>query len=217
MRHGSDPKEALGEPAVGGRVVASLELNFGPAAPLEVGGAPARATPLTGLVLEYEHLRCTFNEKGEILSLIRKADGRRWVGDEQRGNWLSLYVDRPVDRDAWDVDRPYREERVGTTEAVGLGTVWAGPARSVPEFNFKVDSSKLRQRAVLTADSPRIDFEIEIDWVEQPKMMRVGLETPLQRGCLRSSVNTASWITRRTGTTATKRASSRCPASDGRP
>lgn len=171
-----------------GRVAASLVLNPGPGPALELAAEVPEVTSLTEPVLENAHLRCVFNANGEIESLIHKADGREWARDGRRGNQLRLYVDRPVDWDAWDVDRFYREECVGSAEAAGEWTGWTGPARSVLEFNLKVGGSTLRQRCVLAADSPRIDFETVVDWSERHKMLRVGFETPLQRGQLRTSV-----------------------------
>lgn len=172
-----------------GSRVAAVELAPLAGANLNPTGAAPGTEPLREPILENGKVRAVFGENGQLLSLVDKESGRDWMAPAEPGNLLSLYVDRPVDWDAWDVDRFYREERVAVAEAAGDWTGWTGPARSVLEFRLRVGGSTIRQRCILAADSPRVDFETEVDWSERHKMLRVGFPAALRAGArLRSSV-----------------------------
>ena len=144
-----------------------------------VGAAPASAvTPLSSPVLENSFLRCVFNEAGELVSVVEKRTGRECCVPGRPGNQLSLYVDRPIDWDAWDIDPLYRQERVATAAAASPWTGWTGPVRSVLEFRLRIGRSDIIQRCSLAADAAQVEFETEVVWSERHKMLRAGFPSP---------------------------------------
>jgi alpha-mannosidase len=162
-----------------GRVITQVTLPalcFTPLVTSAVAAEPVRT--LLEPVLENEHLRCAFNAAGELVSVFDKHAGRECFAPGAPGNRLSLYVDRPIDWDAWDIDPLYRQECVATAESAGPWLGWAGPARSVLVFTLRIGGSTLTQRCVLAADARRVDFETEVVWSERHKMLRVGFAYP---------------------------------------
>ena len=137
--------------------------------------APA-ATKLTEPVLENSLLRCRFDNNGKLVSVFDKQLGREMLPPGGSGNRLSLYVDRPVDWDAWDVDHFYQQEFVGVAAAAAPWRGWSGSARSVLEFSLGVGGSDITQRCILEADSRRIDFETVVNWRERHRFLRVGFD-----------------------------------------
>ena len=137
--------------------------------------APA-ATKLTEPVLENSLLRCRFDNNGKLVSVFDKQLGREMLPPGGSGNRLSLYVDRPVDWDAWDVDHFYQQEFVGVAAAAAPWRGWSGSARSVLEFSLGVGESDITQRCILEADSRRIDFETVVNWRERHRFLRVGFD-----------------------------------------
>lgn len=135
---------------------------------------PAAVSALKDPILENEWLRCVFSENGGLLSVWDKLEGREFVPPGRPGNQLALYVDRPIEWDAWDIDHFYRDELVETARPSAAWQGWSGPARSVIVFTLQIGSSQITQRCVLAADSRRIDFETRIHWSERHRMLRVG-------------------------------------------
>lgn len=139
--------------------------------------APAPAvTPLTEPMLENSLLRCRFEANGKLVSVFSKRLGREMLPPGGSGNRLSLYVDRPIDWDAWDVDHFYQQELLASAHAVAPWRGWSGEARSVMEFSLAVGSSTLTQRCILETGSDRIDFETVVDWRERHRMLRAGFD-----------------------------------------
>jgi alpha-mannosidase len=137
-------------------------------------GKPDAVSALKDPILENEWLRCVFGEDGGLLSVWDKLEGREFVPSGRPGNQLALYVDRPIEWDAWDIDHFYRDELVETARPAAGWQGWSGPARSVIVFTLQIGSSQITQRCVLAAGSRRIDFETRIHWSERHRMLRVG-------------------------------------------
>ena len=140
----------------------------------------AATTPLAEPVLENALLRCRFDGDGKLVSFFDKQLGREMLPEGGSGNRLSLYVDRPIDWDAWDVDHFYQQERVATATATAPWHGWSGPARSVLEFSLKIGGSTITQRCILEAGAPRVDFETVVNWQERHRFLRVGFDARVQ-------------------------------------
>lgn len=161
-----------------GRSVAAVSLSPLCFSSFTHGGTAVAVKPLATPVLENAHLRCVFSEAGELISVTDRKSGREWSVPGMPGNQFSLYVDRPIDWDAWDIDPLYRQERVATAEPRGKWSGWTGPVRSVLEFRLVIGQSEINQRCILAADSIQVEFETEVVWTERHKMLRVGFRSP---------------------------------------
>lgn len=167
---------ALAQTEPDGAVVSLVTVpSLGFASLTQDAAAPA-AIKLAEPVLENSLLRCRFDNNGKLVSVFDKQLGREMLPEGGSGNRLSLYVDRPVDWDAWDVDHFYQQECVGVATAAAPWRGWSGPARSVLEFSLGVGGSDITQRCILEADSRRIDFETVVNWRERHRFLRVGFD-----------------------------------------
>jgi alpha-mannosidase len=171
---------ALSQTEPDSRVVSLVTVPpLGFASLIQDAAAPA-AIKIAEPVLENSLLRCRFDNNGKLISVFDKQLGREMLPEGGSGNRLSLYVDRPVDWDAWDVDHFYQQECVGVAVAAAPWRGWSGPARSVLEFSLGVGGSDITQRCILEADSRRIDFETVVNWRERHRFLRVGFDADVR-------------------------------------
>ena len=139
-------------------------------------------------VLENEVLRCEFNPDATIKSMVDKRTHRQVLREGQSGNCLSLYVDRPIDWDAWDIDPMYRNEKLEQAHSVADWTGWKGCARSVLIFKLRIGSSTLVQKISLAAQASQIEFETDIEWNERHRMLRVGFDADVHQAVARCEI-----------------------------
>ncbi len=129
----------------------------------------AKTIPLKKLVLENELIRYEFSKDGQLTSAYDKIIGFEILSAP--GNVLSLYKDRPLTYDAWDIEIYYKRDYSGSPECVSVAGT-SGAAFSMLEFVYKTEKSELRQKAVLRPGSRRLDFITHADWREHRVMLR---------------------------------------------
>ena len=122
----------------------------------------------------------TIDEAGRVIRLWREGDARDACGRDETGrpralNQLVLYDDRPRAWDAWDIDAEYVEHaRPITSPAERRRVIESGPLRGVIEVARSLgDASRIVQRFVLDAGSPRLDIHTRVEWHEQRTLLRV--------------------------------------------
>ena len=143
-------------------------------------GSTVRAEP--GL-LENDFVRVTFDDAGEITSLIHKIASeddseiveREVIAPGQTANALVLFEDKPLDYDAWDIDiyyqdKPYPVREIGTVDSITV--IENGPVRAGIEIKRRFLKSSLTQRVYLYAHSPRVEFDTEADWQERQMLLK---------------------------------------------
>jgi len=133
-----------------------------------------------GLVLENELVRYEFDDRAQLVSIYDKEIERRVSFPGAPGNLLSLYEDRPNDWDAWDIDRSYEACRVLTNQVIDGYERARGPVRQTLDYSMSIGSSLVKQQAVLTSGSKRLDFNTEVDWQESHRMLRVGFPVDIR-------------------------------------
>ena len=130
--------------------------------------------------LENGIMRYEFNENGELVSAVNKTSGREVLRNGESGNVLSLYQDWPAAWDAWDVDRPYRDQILETAELNEAEVLESGPLAASLRFRYTVGESEITQVVRLAAGARRLDFETEVEWRETRKMLRVAFPVDVQ-------------------------------------
>ena len=123
-----------------------------------------------GAILENERIRAILNERGEITSLKDLSTGREFAAEGL--NRLRMYKDVPRLFDAWDIDSNYILQPIELDEPVSLSIKEAGGLRAVIHLSRNILNSRLEQDIVLTAGSPRIDFETRVDWHELHRLLK---------------------------------------------
>ncbi|MEK4663499.1 alpha-mannosidase [Priestia sp. FSL H7-0729] len=115
-----------------------------------------------------------FNERGEITRLWDKTAEREMLKPGERGNQLHFFHDRPTLWDAWDIDSRYEEQIAGEVELLEKKLVLAGTTKDVLRFRWKLHQSVITQDIVFYHDSRRIDFQTQVNWNEDHKLLKVG-------------------------------------------
>jgi len=141
--------------------------------------APAAHAALTdsGAVLENAHVRVVLNNRGEVISFVRKDSGREFASGSM--NRLLMYKDVPRLYDAWDIDSNYILQHVALEEPVTLTVVESG-LRAVLRVERRISESVFTQDIVLAADSCRLDFVTTVDWHELHRLLKVEFPVDVQ-------------------------------------
>jgi len=124
------------------------------------------------LVLENAFARYEFNQAGELLSGYDKLSGRAILDEGEKGNVLSLYEDRPLEYDAWDVDLYYEEQLLENASSVSVERIADGPVRQGIRFELVIGKSRITQDVYLDNSSARLDFNCKALWLENHHMLR---------------------------------------------
>ena len=124
------------------------------------------------LVLENDFAKYVFAPSAELLEAYDKVNHRTILKPGCKGNELSLYVDFPVNWEAWDVDIYYSQQFLAHPESVSARKVIEGGVRSALEFELKISGSTIRQTVILDKIGARLDFKTSVEWHEDRKMLR---------------------------------------------
>lgn len=167
-----------------GRVVAAASLAPQAVASLTFSGGaiPDAATDGDALLLENDLVRYRFAADGCLVEAWDKVAGRPIMGPGDRGNTLSLYEDRPVQYDAWDVDCFYERQLLESARVENVRLLARGPVRQVVEFRLLIGDSRIVQRVSLAAGSCRLDFDTEVEWCERHRMLRTAFTVEVTAG-----------------------------------
>jgi alpha-mannosidase len=134
-----------------------------------------------GFTLENEFVTATFNPGGQLTSLWDYQNERESVQPGAKANQFILYDDNPVSFDAWDVDIFHLEKFNLVNPAHNARIIEAGPLRAALEFEIEISpKSWIKQVVSLTAISPLLTFEIQVDWHEDLKFLKVAFPLNLR-------------------------------------
>lgn len=133
---------------------------------------------LTSRVLENARVRYLFSEHAEVVAAYDKEAGKDILADV--GNVLTLYEDRPVNHDAWDIDIFYEDQALETARGTQWTSLGRGDVRQGLCFHLRIGDSTIIQKVYLDNHSKRLDFVTEVDWQERHRMLRVAFPTTIQ-------------------------------------
>lgn len=129
--------------------------------------------------LENDVIKVTLAEDGTISSLYHKAAEREAI--EGRGNRLMAYLmEKPRNWDAWDIEGDYMEKGEEITQIESLEIVERGGPRGAIRIVRRWRNSTITQILSLSAHSPRLDIETEIDWHDRRVFLRSITETSVR-------------------------------------
>ncbi|MBN1155051.1 alpha-mannosidase [candidate division KSB1 bacterium] len=124
-------------------------------------------------VLENDLIRYEFDETGQLSRIFDKEYSKEVLEAGKNGNIFSLYDDRPVAWDAWDIDIFYEKQKIGDARLVSREWVCDGPVRQGFRQYLKIGHSAITQEIYLSRRSKRLDFRTHVHWLETHKMLRV--------------------------------------------
>ncbi len=137
------------------------------------GGVTQVAVSQPAIVLENARVRYEIDPS--TLHLVRATDKecrRDFVLPCAPGNALRLYEDHPSTYDAWDIEEYALEMPVAEPVVESVST-FSGPVASGLRASLRIGDSTLEQTISLESDSKRLDFDVECDWRESHKLLRV--------------------------------------------
>ena len=171
------------EPLPGGQAVAE---GFVLSAPETVAGLSvtaranlAEAGPLTvsQTGLENAFVKVALNADGTLSSVIDKRTGRECLAG--RGNQIWAYVDKPRFFDAWDIEEDYtasgREIMADSIEITETG-----PHRAALRITRHFGASTIVQHLRLWANSPRVEFQTDLDWHDRRVLLKTRFPLAVQ-------------------------------------
>ena len=82
--------------------------------------------------------------------------------------------------DAWDIDIFYTQKREEAALVEPAHLVESGPLKAVLGMAYRYNRSTICQRMVVYRDSRRIDFETQVDWHEDHRLLKVAFETNIR-------------------------------------
>jgi alpha-mannosidase len=152
---------------VGERLVEVPALSVGPAMVVE----PTHPVFSDGLTVTNGLVSVTISGDGSIERLVDHRHGDRDVMPAgARAAELRLHPDVPAMWDAWDLDKPHSRTLTSPT-GCSVEVVESGPLQVVVEGRGTVGHSTFVQRTTVTADSPRVDVEVRVDWHERERAL----------------------------------------------
>ena len=149
---------------------------------------PTTALQATPTSLENEFFRIVVDAKtGCITSVIDKANGAEALASPQPGdgipamnpdgkpcgNLLQVFVDKPKQWDAWNIDADFIKHHTDLLEADEVKLVEHSPLRAVIRVKKHFQNSTFEQDITMYAAVPRIDVNMRADWHEKHQLLKV--------------------------------------------
>ena len=133
---------------------------------------PCAGVDMEGRTIETALYSIRWAETGALCRIYDKENRREVLSPGGLGNVLLAFEDKPIDYDAWDIDRFYRQKRETLSACGGPELVENGPLRAVLRFTYRYRHSTIRQDMVLYAHDRRIDFITEVNWQEDHRLLK---------------------------------------------
>lgn len=156
-----------------------------------VSSAPAAKSTLSVSEnhLENELIRVTFDKAGEITSVFDKTRQREVLAPGLAANRLIAYEDKPMEWDAWDIDRYFEEQFWPLADSpTTISVVETGPHRAAIRVERKYQKSLIVQVISLTAGARQVEFDTFIDWQERAQVIKAQFPFDLNISEIRSEI-----------------------------
>jgi len=152
-----------------GYVVVDAAAGFAPLA------APVTSQKLSnGILIQNGLIQLRVGLDGTIESLRDlEVGGREVLAANGAGNLFQLHHDQPNCWDAWDIDLFYKETVEDLRAIDKIEVVEAGPLRVKVCTTRSFGRSNIVQTMIVCAGTKRIDFETEVEWHEDHKLLKV--------------------------------------------
>jgi alpha-mannosidase len=172
---------------VGGLVLPALGARRVELQPGEAGGdSPFRVTQRS---VETPWARLRFDRSGLITSFVDRNTGRELVRRGGAFNSFCLGEDVPAAWDNWDIDADHRLKLATAGEMISREVVADGPLQLRLRCVWRLgDASQLRQDVVFHAATAQIDFETELEWAEQHRLLKAVFATDLLSPTVRHEI-----------------------------
>ncbi|MFJ5759096.1 alpha-mannosidase [Neobacillus sp. NPDC093182] len=113
-----------------------------------------------------------WNEFGQITTLYDKVAERHVLAENERGNVLQIFEDKPLAHDAWDIDIFYQEKMEEIRDIESFEVIEDGELTFTIHVKWKYHHSEISQSIVFYQNDRRIDFDTSVDWHEKSKLLK---------------------------------------------
>ncbi len=120
------------------------------------------------IVLENEYIIATFNERGDLISLYDKTEGREML--KSRSNVLIAHIDTPGMWDAWDVNEDFLLQ--GEELECEKYEILENDLSCGVKFYRRYENSTLVQTVRLKARSKLLEFDTVVDWNDKEVLLK---------------------------------------------
>jgi len=134
------------------------------------GGVQAEVTRL-----ENDLVRATFNELGEMTSLVAKDTGMEFLAGPS--NQFRMYKDVPSNCDAWDIDSMYEQLPIEFEATAKVEVISAGALLGKLRVTRKLHNSTMTQDITLRRGQRRVEFATVVEWNEKHKLLKVAFDS----------------------------------------
>jgi alpha-mannosidase len=139
--------------------------------------------------LENELLKIAFDAAGEITSIFDKTRNRETLEPGKTANRLIAYEDKPMEWDAWDIDRYFEEQFWPLADGKALiSVVETGPHRAAIRVERTYQKSTIVQVISLAAGARQVEFDTFIDWQERQTVLKAQFPFDLNTSDIRSEI-----------------------------
>ena len=133
---------------------------------------------VTDKFLENRFFKIKLDKTGAFSSLFDKKNKREVLKKGERGNVLTAYEDIPRDYDNWEISNYYTDKSWEVDSVVSIKPLSDG-VRAGIEITRRFLSSTIVQRIWLYENTPKIDFENDIDWKESHILLKTAFPTEI--------------------------------------
>jgi len=139
--------------------------------------------------LENALLRVAFDENGEITSIFDKTRNRETLASGARANRLMAYEDKPMEWDAWDIDRYFEEQFWPLADGkASISVVETGPLRAAIRIERTYQNSRIVQVVSLADGARQLEFDTFIDWQERAQVIKALFPFDLNTSEIRAEI-----------------------------
>jgi len=139
--------------------------------------------------LENELLKVSFDKAGEITSVYDKTRQRELLPAGTLANRLIAYEDKPMQWDAWDIDRYFEEQFWPLADSpTKVSVVETGPHRAAIRVERKYQKSLIVQVISLAAGARQVEFDTFIDWQERAQVIKAQFPFDFNTSEVRSEI-----------------------------
>lgn len=121
--------------------------------------------------IKNRYYKLSVDRSGRISSLYDLRAGREVFCKGAMGNEFQAFEDFPRQYDAWEITDYYKQKMWVLDDAAEIWPVYDG-SRAGLRIVKKYCKSTITQNIWLYTNSPRIDFETEIDWQEKHQLLK---------------------------------------------
>ncbi|MCL5102716.1 MAG: alpha-mannosidase [Armatimonadetes bacterium] len=115
----------------------------------------------------------TLASDGTVRRLYDKTNLREVLPNDSRANVLQVFEDKPSQWEAWDIELQYQDKMWEFASERAPEVLECGPVRLVLGLSLSYGKSKIDQKIVFYAHTPRIDFVNNVDWQDRQMLLKV--------------------------------------------